>query len=163
MYDELTGLPNIRSLKQISNSMIAIATRKQSHGAVLFVDIDGFKPVNDELGHQAGDDILRQIASRLQSCLRRCDVVARVGGDEFVIQLADVKNKTGAETVALNAIDAVSMPFDCNGVAAKVGASVGIAIYPDDGDDVDTLIGKADHAMYAAKKSGKNVYRVYKG
>ncbi|RZU98910.1 diguanylate cyclase domain-containing protein [Spiribacter vilamensis] len=160
MYDELTGLPNMRLFKDISHSMIASASRKGNSGALLFVDIDGFKPINDDLGHQAGDHLLRQIADRLKNCLRGSDIVARVGGDEFVIQLDDIKSNNGAETVALNVIDNVSRPFYCNGAMATVGASVGIAIYPQHGDDMETLIGKADEAMYSAKRSGKNVFRL---
>ena len=161
MYDELTSLPNTRLLKDVSHSMIAHAGRQEKSGAVLFVDVDGFKSINDNFGHQAGDDLLRQIADRLRNCLRKSDLVARVGGDEFVIHLDDIKSNHGAETVALNVIDNISRPFYCNGTGANVGASVGIAMYPQHGNTMETVMCKADEAMYAAKRSGKNVYRLY--
>ena len=161
MYDELTGLPNMRLFKDLSALMIANADRDKHLGAFLFVDIDGFKSVNDSLGHQVGDDLLREIADRLKRSIRESDVVARVGGDEFVIQLRDVRSTDGAETVALKVIDNISMPFYFDDSVATVGASVGASMYPQHGEDMDTLLGKADQAMYAAKKSGKNVWRLY--
>jgi diguanylate cyclase (GGDEF)-like protein len=161
MYDELTHLPNMRLLKDISHSMMARANRNDMSGAFLFVDIDGFKAINDRFGHQAGDELLQKIANRLKNCLRESDIVARVGGDEFVIHLGDLKSADGAETVALNVIDNVSRPFYDSTITARVGASIGIALYPQHGTTMKTVMSKADKAMYAAKRSGKNVYRLY--
>lgn len=161
MYDGLTGLANMRLFKDISDSMIASANRNSKENAFLFVDVDGFKTINDTFGHKAGDDFLRYISELLRNSVRGSDCVARFGGDEFVIQLEGNTSEKGAETVALNIIKNMSNPFYFESGVATVGASIGIAMYPRDGTDTDTLIRKADQAMYAAKESGKNCYRLY--
>jgi len=161
MYDGLTGLANMRLFKKLSSSMIANAYRNKEENAFLFVDVDGFKAVNDTFGHKAGDDLLRQISELIKSCIRDSDSVARFGGDEFIIQLHSNTSEKGAETVALNIIENISKPFYFDNGVATVGASIGISIYPEDGTDIDILISKADRAMYAAKKSGKGCYQLY--
>jgi len=161
MYDGLTGLANMRLFKKLSSTMIANAYRNSEENALLFVDVDGFKAVNDTFGHKAGDDLLRQISELIKSCVRDSDSVARFGGDEFIIQLDNNTSGKGAETVALNIIENISKPFYFDNGVASVGASIGISIYPRDGTDIDILISKADRAMYTAKKSGKGCYQLY--
>ncbi|WP_417518342.1 diguanylate cyclase domain-containing protein [Marinobacter sp.] len=161
MYDGLTGLANMRLFKNLSTSMIASAHRNGEKNALLFIDIDGFKTINDTFGHKAGDDLLRQISVLLKNCIRDSDSIARFGGDEFIIQLDGGISESGAETVASNIIESISNAFDFGESVARVGASIGISIYPRDGADIDTLISKADRAMYAAKASGKNCYRLH--
>ena len=151
----------MRLFKKFSCSMIANAYRNKEENAFLFVDVDGFKAVNDTFGHKAGDDLLRQISELIKSCIRDSDSVARFGGDEFIIQLHSNTSEKGAETVALNIIENISKPFYFDNGVATVGASIGISIYPEDGTDIDILISKADRAMYAAKKSGKGCYQLY--
>ncbi|WP_100640063.1 diguanylate cyclase domain-containing protein [Marinobacter salexigens] len=161
IYDELTGLANMRLFSKLSASMIAHADRNNEELALLFVDIDGFKAINDTQGHKAGDQTLAKIGVLLKNCLRDSDFVARYGGDEFVIQLNGDISEEDASTVASNIIKQMTEPVHLSNGVATIGASIGIAIYPRDGADVDTLISKADKAMYAAKKSGKNCYRLY--
>ena len=161
MYDELTGLANVRLFRNLSHSMIANAHRNGEKCAFLFVDIDGFKAVNDTYGHKIGDDLLKQIGERINNCLRESDFLARLGGDEFIIQLYGNISEEGAETVALNTIENISKPFYFDNCVATVGASIGISIYPKDGTDIDILISKADKAMYAAKNNGKNCHQLH--
>ncbi|MFP3979446.1 diguanylate cyclase domain-containing protein [Marinobacter sp. KMM 10035] len=161
IYDELTGLANMRLFKKLSASMIANAERNTETIALLFVDIDGFKAINDTFGHRAGDQALEKIGELLKNSLRDADFVARYGGDEFIIQLNGGISEKDAGAVASSIIKNMSKPFQFDNGAATIGASIGIAIYPKDGANVDTLISKADKAMYAAKKSGKNCFRLY--
>lgn len=159
MYDGLTGLANMKLFKNLSASMIASAHRNNEQNAFLFIDIDGFKAINDTLGHKAGDDVLRKISELLKSCTRDSDSVARFGGDEFIIQLDGNTSRQGAETVALNIIENMANPIYLGNDVADVGASIGISMYPKDGTDIEVLINKADRAMYRAKDSGKSCYR----
>lgn len=161
MYDDLTGLPNMRLFRNLSHSIIANTYRNREKSAFLFVDIDGFKAVNDTYGHKVGDELLKKIGERINKCLRESDSFARLGGDEFVIQLSGNISEDGAKKVALNIIDSVSKSFQFGSFVGTVGASIGISIYPEHGIDTDTLISKADKAMYAAKRNGKNCYRLY--
>lgn len=161
MHDGLTGLPSMRLFKKLSSSMIASAHRNNEESSFLFIDIDGFKAINDTFGHKVGDDVLKQIGEILKSCIRESDSVARFGGDEFIIQLDGNTSEKGAETVALNIIERISSPFHFDDGVATVGASIGVSVYPRDGKEIDTLITKADRAMYVAKKSGKNCYRLH--
>ncbi len=148
----------MRLFKQLSSSMIASAHRNKEENAFLFVDIDGFKTINDTFGHKVGDEFLKQISEQLKNCIRDSDSIARFGGDEFIIQLGGDTSEIGAEAVALNIIDSISNPFYFDNGVATVGASVGISMYPKDGEDIETLIVKADKAMYVAKESGKSCY-----
>ncbi|WP_417538885.1 diguanylate cyclase domain-containing protein [Marinobacter sp.] len=161
IYDELTGLANMRLFKKLSSSMIANARRNGETVALLFVDIDGFKALNDTFGHKAGDQALEKIGELLKSSLRDADVVARFGGDEFIIQLNGGISEKDAGAVASSILHNLSEPFQFDNGTATIGASIGISVFPKDGTDVDTLISKADKAMYAAKKSGKNCFRLY--
>jgi len=162
IYDELTGLANMRLFKSLSASMIANAERNNETVALLFVDIDGFKTINDTFGHKAGDQALERIGKLLKNSLRDADFVARYGGDEFIIQLNGGISEKDAEVVASSIIKTISKPFHFDNGSATIGASIGISVYPKDGTDVDTLISKADKAMYAAKKSGKNCFRLFR-
>jgi diguanylate cyclase (GGDEF)-like protein/PAS domain S-box-containing protein len=158
-YDELTHLPN-RSLFYDRLGQ-AIMTAKRSHGsiALIYIDLDGFKKVNDMMGHHMGDLLLGKVAERLRLCVRESDTLARLGGDEFTILLNDTHAKENVELVAEKIIDSIAQPFDLEGQAAQIGASIGIARYPDDASTGGTLLIVADKAMYAAKAAGKNTYR----
>lgn len=157
--DALTGLPNRQLFNDRLNMALAQAYRQLGKVALFFLDLDGFKGVNDNLGHDAGDLLLKQVAERLKACVRTTDTVARLGGDEFTIILA-IRDKKDAEQVAAKVLEAVRAPYDLNGkVADKVGTSIGIALYPMDGSQAADLMRKADNAMYTAKQAGKNAYR----
>jgi len=132
-----------------------LATR---HFFFIFIDLDGFKAVNDTLGHDAGDELLIKVAQRLVECVRVSDTVVRLGGDEFTVIPSTVTSPDNAETVAGKIIASLFEPFTVNGQEARIGASIGISLYPEHGDDTDMLLKKADAAMYQAKKQGKNDY-----
>lgn len=160
-YDELTGLPNRNYFMQHLAQHIEIARRHGSLLAVLFLDLDRFKNVNDTLGHPCGDSLLKQVAVRLSGLMRREDIVARLGGDEFVCLLPSVEHREQVAQVAKKIIDALSRSFDVDGHELSACSSIGISLYPDDGSDVDTLIKHADSAMYRAKDQGRNRYEYY--
>ena len=160
-YDELTGLPNRNYFMQHLAQHIEIARRHQHLLAVLFLDLDRFKNINDTLGHPYGDSLLQQVAERLSVLMRREDVVARLGGDEFVCLLPSVEHRDQVAQVAQKIISALSRPFDVEGHELSACCSIGISLYPDDGDDGDTLIKHADSAMYRAKDQGRNRYEYY--
>lgn len=155
-YDELTGLPNRSLLSDRLDLAIVTADRDGQMIALLFVDLDRFKFVNDSLGHECGDDLLKQVARRLNDCVRETDTVARFGGDEFVILLHNVKSDADANHVAAKLIERLSEPFLLAGREVIIGASIGIAMHPGDADTAETLIRNADLAMYKAKQSGRN-------
>ena len=156
--DLLTGLPNRLSM-QIELSKVLGAARHGAHRfALLLVDLDRFKEVNDTQGHSGGDALLAQAGQRLQACLREGDHVARMGGDEFVLLLPQLAHERDAETTAQRVLDALSEAFVLNGQQAQISASLGIAIYPDDGAQPDELLSHADQALYEAKGSGRNRY-----
>jgi diguanylate cyclase (GGDEF)-like protein len=160
-YDALTDLPNRLLLNDSLARAIALAQRHEKPLAVLFVDVDGFKAVNDSLGHAAGDAILRSIASRLESCLRRSDTVSRYSGDEFVIVLPEIEHSDDAALVARKIVRAASGPHRVDSRNVTVTVSVGIALYPDDGREADVLIKHADTAMYDAKRTGLGSFRLF--
>lgn len=161
-YDYLTDLPNRALFLDRLERSIALAKRNAYKEAVLFLDLDGFKRVNDTLGHGAGDLLLQEVAKRLKSVIRSSDTVARVGGDEFTFVLNNIGADEHAALAAKNIIATLSDPFDLQGQECHIGGSIGIAIYPDDSNDVETLLQQADEAMYLAKQSGKNTYRFYR-
>jgi len=156
LHDALTGLSNRTLLFDRLEGAITAARRRSSSFALFFLDLDDFKPVNDELGHDAGDLVLKTIARRLQASIRESDTVARVGGDEFVLVLQDVHGRNDALSVADKTIAALSRSIDAGPRLCEVGVTLGIALYPEHGEDPDTLIRHADAAMYAAKRLGKN-------
>lgn len=160
-FDTLTGLANRTMLQEKLSQMIAVASRARQRLAVLFVDLDKFKVVNDTLGHEAGDLLLRQVAERLRAQVRDGDVVARIGGDEFVIVLSQVTQDDQPARAARRLIDALADPVLVFGHEAHVSPSIGISVFPDDGRDVATLLKNADTAMYRVKEQGRNSYRFY--
>ncbi|WP_028101467.1 diguanylate cyclase domain-containing protein [Pseudoduganella violaceinigra] len=150
-YDELTGLPNRRLFQDRILSAIARCRRGQSRGALLFIDLDDFKQVNDECGHVAGDQLLQAIARRITSCVREADTVARIGGDEFVALLENVADQAQAAAVAGKIRQVIATPLLLAGRTLQPHASIGIALYPEHGEVIDQLMRHADQAMYAAK------------
>ncbi|SDL29961.1 diguanylate cyclase (GGDEF) domain-containing protein [Maridesulfovibrio ferrireducens] len=159
-HDVLTGLPTLKLAKDRVGMAFAIATRKELMTAVMFVDLDGFKNVNDTLGHDAGDMVLKETATRLLSCVRKVDTVARIGGDEFLIVLNELNSKNDMEQIAEKIVKSIAMPFVHEDKQVTVGASVGIAVCSAScaKNDVEKLIKQADEAMYSIKKTGKNGY-----
>jgi diguanylate cyclase (GGDEF)-like protein len=160
-HDALTNLPNRRLLNKLLDQAIVQSHRYKHTLAVLFLDLDRFKLVNDTMGHEAGDKLLQEAARRLKGCLRDSDTVARLGGDEFVVMLPELGSPEEPATVAQKILLAIGTPFNVLGQEFSVTGSVGIAVYPDDGEDESTLMKNADIAMYHAKKEGKNNYQFY--
>jgi diguanylate cyclase (GGDEF)-like protein len=160
-YDSLTTLPNRSMFSRLLNQSISLARRDAKQLAVLFLDLDGFKNVNDTLGHAAGDLLLQEFGKRLRGCLRESDTVARLGGDEFVILLPVLHDATDATAVARKVLAAASTPFVALGQEFRVTASVGVSTYPKDGGDEQSLMKNADIAMYQAKETGKNNLQFY--
>jgi diguanylate cyclase (GGDEF)-like protein/PAS domain S-box-containing protein len=158
-HDLLTDLPSLRLANDRLSSALNMARRYKKAVALMFVDLDGFKSVNDTLGHDAGDYVLKQVAQRMLSCVRETDTVARIEGDEFLIIATEINTPENAAQIAEKVIHSISQPFIFNGQQAVVGTSIGIALFPDHGEDVDKLIKQADEAMYKVKNSGKNNFR----
>lgn len=161
-YDLLTDLPNRALFQDSLLHALALSKRKAYRTAVLFLDLDGFKKVNDTLGHDAGDQLLQEVSQRLKDTIRGSDTVARVGGDEFIFVLNEIGSDENAAFAATKIIVALSRPFELKGQHCQVGGSIGISIYPDASEDSEVLIKQADDAMYLAKQSGKNTYRFYR-
>jgi two-component system cell cycle response regulator len=160
LTDPLTGLANRRLLAERLSMAIVHARRNNSSMAVVYLDLDGFKQINNTLGHGAGDVLLKMVAARLTATVREEDTVARQGGDEFVIMLWHVSSPDDAHTVALKVIQAVTQPYVLDGQTVRVTTSAGVGVYPIHGEDVDTLMKCADRALYEAKRAGKNAYRI---
>jgi diguanylate cyclase (GGDEF)-like protein len=160
-HDTLTGLPNRALFADRLSQALAAAQRDRHRLALLFIDLDGFKPVNDTLGHGAGDVLLQEVARRLLHCVRGSDSVARIGGDEFVVLLRTLETPDNACQIADKICDAVRQPVLLEGRQCQVSASVGLAIYPDHGATEGELMRHADSAMYAAKHAGRDCSRVY--
>lgn len=160
-HDLLTELPNRQQFVERLHNAIAGAARKQSRLAVLFLDLDHFKVINDSLGHQYGDLLLQEAGQRLCESVRETDVVARMGGDEFTILLSSIEQRRDAARVADKIIAAFAKPFDLKHYEHYVGASIGIAIYPEDSEGAEELVKQADTAMYQAKSGGRNRYHYY--
>lgn len=160
-HDSLSDLPNRVLFNQMLSMTIETAQRYERRFAVMFIDLDRFKLVNDSLGHGAGDTLLKEVAERLRRSVRSSDVIARMGGDEFVVLLQEVASEKDAETVARKILHAVIEPTVLAGQECRVTASIGICIYPEHGEDVQTLMKHADAAMYVAKEEGKNNYQFY--
>lgn len=154
--DALTGLPNRTLLRRMMQDMVTHALKNESGCGFLFVDLDGFKAVNDSYGHDVGDELLKDVARRLRAALRASDEVGRLGGDEFVVLLGDVRQVEDAGKVAGKIVAALAEPYVLNGITAEISASVGVALCPDDGTTGEDLLKAADEAMYRAKKAGKN-------
>jgi diguanylate cyclase (GGDEF)-like protein/PAS domain S-box-containing protein len=160
-HDTLTGLASLRLIEDRIEVAIANAQRQQDKSmAVLFIDLDGFKAINDNYGHHAGDAILKEVATRMLSTVRKADTVARIGGDELLVLVSGIHAAKDAEQVAEKLVHNIRQPFEFQGHSLQVGASLGIAIYPEHGSDGPALIEAADQAMYLVKRSGKNHYRL---
>lgn len=159
LHDVLTGLPNRKLFADRVRQALLHRTRHNHSAAILYVDLDDFKSVNDRLGHAAGDAVLRQVALRLEDCVRKSDTVSRQGGDEFAILLTLIRDAQEPTTVAQRIVERVSVPMLVRGEAVSVGATVGIALSPQDGEDLDLLIKLSDEAMLEAKRSGKGTWR----
>jgi two-component system, cell cycle response regulator len=160
LNDPLTGLANRRLLAERMSMALAHARRNKSAMAVVYLDLDGFKQINDTLGHGAGDVLLKMVAGRLVATVREEDTVARLGGDEFIIALWHVSGTDDAATVASKVIEAVSQPYGIEGHTLSITISAGVGVYPVHGEDADTLMKSADQALYEAKRAGKNAYRI---
>jgi diguanylate cyclase (GGDEF)-like protein/PAS domain S-box-containing protein len=159
-HDTLTDLPNRFLLVDRINQLAAHSFRAGTAFAILYMDIDGFKEINDNFGHDVGDQVLRAVAQRLTRAVRQSDTVARIGGDEFVVIVEALNAHAGPEIVATKVEQALATPLILGGHRVKVGVSIGIAFYPVNATDTDTLLRMADQAMYQAKREGGNRYRV---
>jgi len=158
-HDTLTTLPNRTLFYDRLNQAITRARRDKESIAVLFLDLDGFKLINDTLGHSAGDALLQEAAKRIVACVRDSDTAARMGGDEFTVILCNVRTPSSIDRVAKMIIEAIARPFMLNGKECSVSVSIGIALYPGNGETAEQLVKISDAAMYLAKHSGKNCYR----
>ena len=161
-HDFLTGLPNRLLLNDRLTQAISLSRRHSSQLAVLFLDLDRFKNINDSLGHDIGDQLLQSVASRLASCVRRSDTVSRQGGDEFVVLLSELNDAQDAAITAIKILDAVTLPHDIGPHSIQMSASIGVSIYPEDGGTADVLTRNADAAMYEAKDNGRNNFQFFK-
>lgn len=162
-HDALTGLPNRNLYIERVERAIYRARRSGKPLALMFVDLDKFKPINDEMGHEAGDVVLKTVAERMLSCVRQSDTVARFGGDEFVAILENLDHPDSASVVAKKVLEIVPQDIEVPcGKIANVGASIGISIFPEDGESMDDLARCADEAMYAVKEAGRNNFKFYK-
>lgn len=160
LHDQLTGLANRRLLADRISMALIHARRNGSGMAVVYLDLDGFKQINDTLGHGAGDTLLQLVAARVVGAVREEDTVARQGGDEFILVLWQISGPDYAAAVAGKVIEALSQPFDLDGISVSITTSAGVGIYPLHGENVDTLTRNADLALYQAKRAGRNRYRI---
>jgi diguanylate cyclase (GGDEF)-like protein len=160
-YDVVTGLPNRVLFRDRLDRALTHAERNNTNVVLMFLDLDHFKAINDSLGHDAGDQLLKQVGQRLVSCLRKEDTIARLGGDEFTIVLNDIERPDKAAKLAQKIIDVMSRSFSLEGLEIFVTTSIGIAAYPNCGSDASTLIKNADAALYSAKESGRSTFRFY--
>lgn len=160
-HDALTGLPNRRLLDDRLNQALFHAQRKGTRVALMLVDLDGFKAINDTYGHRAGDTTLKVVAKRLSDCVRNADTVARQGGDEFVVILTDLAQAPDSRNIADKILHDVVQPMTIDGRRIDVGVSIGISVYPDDAGDDESMLRLADAAMYRVKQTGKGGYRYH--
>jgi diguanylate cyclase (GGDEF)-like protein len=160
-HDSLTGLPTRTLLNDRVELALKRAHRNSSKVALMMVDIDNFKRVNDSLGHSVGDNLLISVAQRLQHTIRETDTVARMGGDEFIVLIDDVRSEEEAEKIAEKLVAIMSAPITINGEQHPISASIGLCLYPEGGEDIDSLLKNADEAMYFAKAEGRNMYQVF--
>jgi diguanylate cyclase (GGDEF)-like protein len=156
-HDTLTGLPNRHSFYEQLQQTLKRAEKNNASFAVIFIDLDGFKPINDALGHAAGDEVLKSVANKLKQCVRQSDVVTRIGGDEFVLILSDI-DSPALLSITRKIIDTIASTHEITGKSVTRSSSVGIATYPDSGRTLDELIAYADAAMYRSKRAGKNCF-----
>jgi diguanylate cyclase (GGDEF)-like protein len=157
-HDALTGLPNRRSFMAHMHQSVALAGRQSGTLALMFIDLDGFKLINDSHGHKVGDHLLQQVAARLNEGVRQADIVGRFGGDEFMVLLTDCPDRTQAAAIAQKLIARLSEPYTIQDLRVTIGASIGIALFPGQSRDAEALIALADTAMYQAKRDGAGRY-----
>ncbi|MBP9780248.1 EAL domain-containing protein, partial [Candidatus Gracilibacteria bacterium] len=160
-HDALTGLPNRNFFLERFKLAISHAQRSKKQIALMFLDLDNFKDINDTIGHDIGDELLKQVADRMKRCIRDEDMVARQGGDEFLVLLSDIENPDGAEIVAKKLNETLARPYEVGEHTLHISASIGIAIYPDDSNSIDELMKYADEAMYGIKAMGRNGYKSF--
>ncbi len=160
-HDPLTRLPNRMLFSDRLQQEIAIAKRDKKNFAVMFLDLDEFKPVNDKFGHGVGDLLLKEAAKRIQDCVRESDTVGRFSGDEFIVLFRAIEHKQDAMAVAEKIRHALNQPFELAGQNLKISSSTGVAIYPDHGTDEVQLLKNADIAMYCAKGNGRNMVQLF--
>lgn len=163
LHDPLTELPNRRLFRDRLDQAIAVADRNKTRCAVLYMDLNDFKAVNDTYGHALGDLVLAEVARRLKRCMRRSDTLARIGGDEFVAVIPDVDGNGQVATVSSKIQSAMSQPFEFDGTAVQLGVSIGVAVYPDHGEDAKTVLVRADAAMYQGKGDKNRLFVLYEG
>ncbi len=162
LTDPLTGLANRNQFHQRFKDALALARRQENLVGLMMLDLDKFKPVNDTYGHLVGDALLEKVADELRRCSRDTDTVARLGGDEFAMIIVDPKNDDALGMLAERVIEALSAGISISGHDLQIGASIGIACFPDHGGTPEDLMGRADKALYAAKEAGRNTFRYYK-
>jgi diguanylate cyclase (GGDEF)-like protein len=155
-FDTLTRLPNRQMFQYRLEQEVFSSSRGGASFALLFIDLDEFKDINDTIGHAQGDQLLKEAAQRLQACLRKTDLVARLGGDEFIVLLSQVKDSAVVDAIARKIIESLAQPFNLSAQPSYISASIGIACFPEDGEDPTELLRHADQAMYAAKAAGRN-------
>ena len=160
-HDTLTGLPNRKLFNDRLMVALSSAQRDNSRMALIFMDLDGFKPINDRLGHQVGDVVLKTVAKRLENSVRDSDTPARLGGDEFAVILPGIDKNENLEAVAEKILHRIMEPMEIKGEILSVGTSMGISLFPEHAKDKESMIKYADEAMYAAKKSGKGRWQYY--
>jgi diguanylate cyclase (GGDEF)-like protein len=161
LHDPLTRLPNRALLFEYARHVLGGTKRRREKAAVLFIDLDRFKPINDLHGHETGDEVLRQVAQHINSTVREEDMVFRLGGDEFLVLISRAANESAVCEMAAHLLDIIAKPYHVGALALSLSASIGISIYPDDGTEIDTLINHADAAMYHAKQHGRNAFQLY--
>lgn len=157
-HDALTALPNRFLLKDRLSQAIAEAKRYQKYLAIVYIDLDGFKAVNDTYGHSMGDELLIIVSQNIGALIRQNETIARLGGDEFLVLLSDLQTPKECEPIVQRFLNALNMPIVIHGISLHISASIGVSFYPDETEDVEKLIKKADKAMYHAKQLGKNRY-----
>jgi diguanylate cyclase (GGDEF)-like protein len=161
-YDELTGLANRRLLLERVTRALTLAKRHEQQLMLLFVDLDGFKKINDEFGHTIGDSLIQQVATRLSAAVRASDTVCRYGGDEFVVLLTEIKHPASARTVVAKICGSLATPYDIDGTSIAMSVSHGAAVYPDDGQLYGDLLQQSDFAMYRYKSRNRTNPRIHR-
>ncbi len=161
LHDSLTGLDNRLLLMEKLAESLATVQRYNTQSAIIYLDLDGFKPINDTFGHEAGDFVLIEVAKRLRSCVREVDTVARLGGDEFVVLLHNLSDTDTVQQIADRIVETINASINLFGTTVNVGVSMGIALIPQDGKYPHQLLKNADKAMYLAKQQGKNQYQFF--
>ena len=159
-HDSLTGLPNRARLNDRSEKVLSLAKANKTMFSVLFLDFDKFKPINDKFGHDMGDLLLKTVSERLSKAIRKQDILARIGGDEFILLLPDIREPENIPNIARKLNEIGRKSVNLNGNEVSISFSIGISLYPIDGEDMPTLMKKADDALYKAKSKGRDTYHI---